>query len=458
LGSTPGIAKFIRGRPNLEKFPVDQKNLEQILDYLPDGIICHDRERRIICFNRAAEALTGYAREEVLGRDCHEAFGRPFCGNQCSFCGQAPDTWTTLNYPLNIVTKTGEPKQIQMAVVGMADVQGGLGGVLATMRDITSLAGLKFWTEDATGFAGIVGQDPKMVQIYRQIQKVAEHDYPVLITGETGTGKELVAAAIHSESRRCRGPFVPVNCGALPEGVVESELFGHVKGAFSGAVRDKKGRFELAHGGTIFLDEVGELAKPLQVTLLRVLENGTFMPVGGEKPVTVDVRVLSATNRDLNREMERQRFRPDLYYRLNVVPLKLPPLRERQSDLPLLLGYFLEQARSRGQRRLSFSPAAIELLQRYPWPGNVRELQNAVHYTLAGCPGEVAGPEDLPQEIRRSSAPRGPVSKLDPAEVAAALNKCGGNKVKAAKLLGVGRATLYRFLVSHETSLSHQES
>ena len=245
----------------LETFPKDQKHLEQILDYLPDGIICHDRERRIICFNRAAEALTGYARQEVLGRDCHEAFGRPFCGKQCSFCGEAPDTWTNLDYPLNIVTKTGEPKQVQMAVVGMTDAEGRLEGVLATVRDITSLVGLKVWTEEATGFAGIVGRDPKMVQIYRQIQQVAEHDYPVLITGETGTGKELVAAAIHSESRRHRGPFVPLNCGALPEGLVESELFGHVKGAFSGAVRDKKGRFELAHRGTLFLDEVAELPK-----------------------------------------------------------------------------------------------------------------------------------------------------------------------------------------------------
>jgi PAS domain S-box-containing protein len=442
----------------LEKFPTDPKRLEQILDYLPDGIICHDRERRIICFNRAAEVLTGYAREEVLGRDCHEAFGRPFCGSQCSFCGQAPDTWTNLDYPLNMVTKTGEPKQIRMAVVGMADEAGGLAGVLATMRDITSLAGLKFWTEDATGFAGIVGRDPKMVQIYRQIQKVAQHDYPVLITGETGTGKELVAAAIHSESWRRLAPFVPVNCGALPAGVVESELFGHVKGAFSGAVRDKKGRFELAHGGTIFLDEVGELAKPLQVTLLRVLENGAFMPVGGEKPVTVDVRVLSATNRDLQREMAQQRFRADLFYRLNVVPLKLPPLRERQSDIPLLLAYFLEQARSRGQGAVSFSPAAVELLRRYPWPGNVRELQNAVHYALAGCHGEVAGPEDLPPEIRRGSAVRGPVPKLNFAAVRDALRQCGGNKVQAAKLLGVGRATLYRFLVSHETSLPHPEN
>jgi DNA-binding NtrC family response regulator len=339
----------------------------------------------------------------------------------------------------------------------MTDAEGRLVGVLATVRDITSLVGLKFWTEEATGFAGIVGRDPKMVQIYRQIQQVAEHDYPVLITGETGTGKELVAAAIHSESRRHRSPFVPLNCGALPEGLVESELFGHVKGAFSGAVRDKKGRFELAHGGTIFLDEVAELPKNLQVKLLRVLENSPFMRVGGEKPLTVDVRVLSATNRDLKREVEKQRFREDLYYRLNVVPLKLPALRERQADIPLLLAHFLEQARSRGQRTLSFSPGAVDLMGRYPWPGNVRELQNAVHYALAGCHGEVAGPEDLPQEIRRSNASRGPAPKLNPAVVAAALKQCGGNKVKAAKLLGVGRATLYRFLVSQEASLSHQE-
>jgi sigma-54 dependent transcriptional regulator, acetoin dehydrogenase operon transcriptional activator AcoR len=441
----------------LEKLPKDIKQLEQILDHLPDGIICHDRERRITCFNRAAEALTGYAREEVLGRDCHQVFGRPFCGSQCSFCGQAPDAWTTINYPLNIVTKTGEPKQIQMAVVGMTDDRGQLAGVLATVKDITSLAGLKFWTEESIGFAGIVGRDPKMVQIYRQIQRVAEHDYPVLITGETGTGKELVAAAIHSESRRQHGPFVPVNCGALPEGVVESELFGHVKGAFSGAVRDKKGRFELAHGGTIFLDEVAELPKNLQVKLLRVLEDSTFMRVGGEKPITVDVRVLSATNRELKREVAKGRFREDLYYRLNVVPLKLPPLRERPDDLPLLLAYFLEQARTRGQRACRFSPKAVALMRRYSWPGNVRELQNAVHYALAGCPGEVAGPEDLPQEIQDSLAPRGPSSKLEAAAVQEALKQCGGNKVQAAKLLGVGRATLYRFLVSHETSLSHPE-
>ena len=230
------------------KFVVDLKNLESLLDRLQEGIIGHDKNRRIFFFNRAAAALTGFTKEEVLGRDCHEVFGGPLCGKQCSFCRGAPDSWTELNYPLNIVTRRGEPKQVEMSVVGLKDENGGFAGVLAAVKDITSLVGLKLWTGVVAGFAGIVGRDPQMIQIFQQIRQLAENDYPVLITGETGTGKELVAAAIHSESRRGRGPFVPVNCGALPEGVVESELFGHVKGAFSGALRDKKGRFELAHG------------------------------------------------------------------------------------------------------------------------------------------------------------------------------------------------------------------
>jgi PAS domain S-box-containing protein len=439
---------------SLDNFSLAAKNLEFILDHLQEGIIAHDKQRRIFFFNRAAAAMTGFAKEEVLGKDCHQVFGGPLCGRQCSFCGQAPASWTQLSYPLNLVTKEGEPKQVEMSVVGMTDDQGRFAGVLAVLRDITSMAGLKFWTGDFAGFAGIVGRDPQMIQIFKQIRQLGENDYPVLITGETGTGKELVAAAIHSESRRHRGPFVPVNCGALPEGVVESELFGHVKGAFSGAVRDKKGRFELAHGGTIFLDEVAELTRSMQVKLLRVLESGAFERVGGERTITADVRVISATNRDLKREIARKNFRQDLFYRLNVVPIEVPPLRERQGDIPLLVDFFLKGSRKPGGKALRFSPEALGLLRHYPWPGNVRELQNAVHYALARGEGRVLGVEDLPQEIRRESARRGPTSKLKLATVKAALAQCGGNKAKAARLLGVGRATLYRFLMSHETHLS----
>ena len=440
----------------LEQLAASQRNLEHILDHLPEGIIGHDLNRKIVYFNRTAEGITGYTKSEVVGKDCYEAFGVPFCGKNCSFCGQPPETWTRLSYPVNIVTKSGEPRQLQMSVVGMRDEQGRLVGVLAALQDITSLAGLKLWTEELSGFVGIVGRNPQLVQIFKQIKALAVNDYPVLIIGETGTGKELVAAAIHSESRRSQSPFVPVNCGALPEGVVESELFGHVKGAFSGAIRDKKGRFELAHRGTIFLDEVAELPKAVQVKLLRVLESGAFEPVGGEKTVVAEVRVISATNRDLKREVEKGHFRQDLYYRLNVVPVHLPPLRERRDDIPLLVEHFLILAEKRGQRTARFTPEALVLMRRYAWPGNVRELQNAVHYALARSDGALLGPEDLPPEVQRDQAKPGPDRKLEAAAVQAALKQCGGNKVQAAKLLGIGRATLYRFLKSHDTPVSHR--
>jgi sigma-54 dependent transcriptional regulator, acetoin dehydrogenase operon transcriptional activator AcoR len=444
--SIPYDQDFTMKINSLGQLAASRRNLEHILDHLPEGIIGHDLNRKIFYFNRAAEAITGYAKSEVLGKDCYEAFGAPFCGRHCSFCGQPPETWTRVSYPINIVTKSGEPRQIRMSVVGMTDETSGFVGVLASFEDITSLVGLKLWTEEFPGFAGLVGRDPKMTQVFKQIKSLAVNDYAVLITGETGTGKELAAAAIHSESRRSRGPFVPVNCGALPEGVVESELFGHVKGAFSGAIRDKKGRFELAHGGSIFLDEVAELPKAMQVKLLRVLESGAFERVGGEKTVTVDVRVISATNRDLKREVEKGDFRQDLYYRLNVMPLQLPPLRERRDDIPLLVEHFLSLAKKRGQRTACFAPEVLAQMRQYAWPGNVRELQNVVHYALARADGALIGPADLPPEVRQGHPKPGPDRKLEAATVQEALTQCGGNKAKAARLLGVGRATLYRFL------------
>lgn len=438
----------------IEKLVADKKNLEHILDHLQEGIIGHDRERRILYFNRMAEEITGYSKEEVIGRDCHDAFGGAFCGKQCSFIEGVPDSLTNVSYPLNIVTKQGEPKQIEMSVACLADEGGGLVGIIATIRDITILVGLRLWPEESPQFAGLVGRDPKMVQVFRQIQAAAENHYPVLVTGETGTGKELVAAAIHNMSKRSGAPFIPVNCGALSEGVVESELFGHVKGAFSGAIRDKKGRFELAQKGTIFLDEVAEFSKNVQVKLLRVLENGTFERVGSEKTTAVDVRVISATHRNLKREIGKKNFREDLYYRIKVVPIHLPPLRERKDDIPLLLEHFQEQARKQGQRVGRFSRPALEVMMRYSWAGNVRELQNAVYHALARCRGMMAGPEDLPQELRSSTPQRGAPRKLNLEAVKVALERSGGNKVKAARTLGIARATLYRFLMSHKTYMS----
>ncbi len=431
----------------LEDLLADKKNLERILDSLMEGIIAHDKERRILFFNRAAEKITGYDRAEILGRDCHDAFGSPFCGGRCSFCGEPPNSWTNIDYPVNIATKDGDSRRIEMSVAGMTDESGCFTGVLAAFRDVTDLIGLQIRLGQITSFAGIIGQDHKMLQVFEQIRELATNDYPVYLTGETGTGKELVAAAIHNESRRGGGPFVPINCGALPEGVLESELFGHVKGAFSGAIRDKKGRFELADGGTIFLDEVVDLTKSMQAKLLRVLQEGTFERVGGEKTAITDVRVISAANRDLKREVERKNFRDDLYYRLNVVPIELPPLRQRKNDIPLLAEEFLKQAGEQGQKTAGLSKKALSIMMDYLWPGNVRELQNALHYALVKCKGRLIRPEDLPMELKigRSSR-RGPTRKLNPEMVKAALDLTGGNKAKAARHLGVGRATLYRFL------------
>ncbi len=434
---------------DLETLLADKKNLEQILDNLMEGIIAHDKSRRILFFNRAAEMITGFRKEDVIGKDCHQALGGPFCGNHCSFCGEVPQTLTHTSYSLNILTRSGDPRRLEMSVTGMTDEKGCFVGVLAAFRDMTDLLGLKTRLGELTSFAGIIGRDRKMLDIFEQIRDLATNDFPVHISGETGTGKELVAAAIHHESYRSGGPFVPVNCGALPEGLLESELFGHVKGAFSGAIRDKKGRFELAHGGTIFLDEVSELPKPMQVKLLRVLQEGTFERVGGEKTITVSVRVISASNRDLKREMEKQAFREDLYYRLNVVPIHLPPLRERKNDIPLLAGHFLKEASVRGQKSKGLSREALALMMNYAWPGNVRELRNAIHFSLVTSKGGVIHPENLPIEFRQgalTSPKPGPSRKLDEAAVIHALKQSGGNKSSAARLLGVGRATLYRFL------------
>ena len=429
-----------------ENLLADKTNLERILDSLMEGIIAHDIKRNILFFNRAAEQITGYDRREILGKDCHEAFGAPFCGGRCSFCGEPPNSWTNVDYPLNIITKDGDPRRIEMSVTGMTDDSGCFTGVLAAFRDVTDLVGLQIKLGRINSFAGIIGQDHQMLQIFEQIRELATNDYPVYITGETGTGKELVAAAIHNESQRGGGPFVPINCGALPEGVLESELFGHVKGAFSGAIRDKKGRFELANGGTIFLDEVVDLTKSMQVKLLRVLQEGTFERVGGEETVSVNVRVISAANRDLKRELQRKNFREDLYYRLNVVPIELPPLRERKNDIPLLAEEFLRQASEQGQKTAGVSRKALSMMMDYLWPGNVRELQNALHYALVKCKGRVIRPEDLPMELKGGrSSRRGPTRKLNPEMVRAALDRTGGNKAKAARYLGVGRATLYRF-------------
>ena len=432
---------------------VDRKNLEYILNNLKEGIIAHDLDRRILFFSNGAERITGYRREEVLGKDCHEAFGAPFCGNRCSFCGSDYDFSGKKEYTMNIVTQSGETRMIEMSVILMKDENNQDIGVLSSFNDLTELIELQMDAGKLFSFSNIIGRDSKMISVFKQIRDVTHYDFPVHISGETGTGKELVAHAIHNESPRGGAPFVPINCGALPEGLIESELFGHVKGAFSGAIRDKKGRFELADGGTVFLDEISELPKLMQVKLLRFLQEGTFEKVGGEKTISVDVRVISATNKDIKKEVQKGTFREDLYYRLNVIPISVPPLRERKNDIPILVEHFLKQFPGHhGHGIVRISDEALSCMMDYRWPGNVRELQNTVQFAIVRCRGNVIQPKDLPMELKdfmHAKPKRGPAGKLDLESVRDALIRTGGNKVKAANRLGVGRATLYRFLNNH---------
>ena len=428
----------------------NEKNLIRILDNLKEGIIAHDLNRRIFFFNHEAERITGYSRAEVLDRDCHEAFGSPFCGERCLFQETDHTVPDDIDYPVNILRKDGHIRNAEMHVTAMKDEDGELFGVLAFIKDTTDIVELKLKTGHLSGYGDIIGRDSQMVEIYKQIQELAGYDYPVHIYGETGTGKELVAEAVHSHSRRAGAPFVPINCGALPAGLIESELFGHVKGAFSGAIRDKKGRFELADGGAVFLDEVAELPRDLQVKLLRFLQTGKFEKVGGEAIVSVDVRIISATNADLKEAVKAKKFREDLYYRLNVIPIHIPPLKQRKTDIPILVDHFLKEfsnAPANGELRIG--DEALSMLMDYEWPGNVRQLQNVLQYAIVKCTNRLIRPKDLPMELadlRVVKSRRGPVKKLDIESVRNALEKTAGNKAMAARMLGVGRATLYRFI------------
>jgi PAS domain S-box-containing protein len=436
----------------ISKILADKKNLERVLDNLKIGIIAHDLKRHIFYFNKEAERITGYNRRDVLGKDCHEVFGEPFCGGQCSFSNDQSAFEDKKEYLNNIVTKNGESRRVEMTVTMIRDKNGRKFGVLASIVDVTEILNLSMKAHELTSFSGIVAKDSKMMTVFRQIQDVAGYDYPVHISGETGTGKELVASAIHNESHRSGAPFVPINCGALPESLIESELFGHVKGAFSGALRDKKGRFELADKGTIFLDEVAELSRQMQVKLLRFLQDGMFEKVGGENTAHVNVRVISATNKDLKKEVQQKKFRQDLFYRLNVIPIHLPPLRERRNDIPLLVDHFLKEAEKMHKNPPKISKEAISVMMGYLWPGNVRELQNTIQFAIVNCSGDTVFPKDLPMELKDQSIlgpPRGASRKLNVENVKTALIKTGGNKAKAARILGVGRATLYRFLTDH---------
>jgi transcriptional regulator with PAS, ATPase and Fis domain len=365
------------------------------------------------------------------------------------------------------------PVSITAGTLDPPDVCGASGG-----RFVVMLRPDELLPASAPAFQGIVSRSPQMQRIFRLVELLRDNDSTVLITGESGTGKELVARALHSTSHRREGPFVAVNCAAIPPELLESELFGHVRGAFTGAVKDRSGRFELAEGGTLFLDEIGDLALSLQAKILRFLQERTFERVGDARTRSVDVRVVAATHVDLAHAVSERRFRDDLYYRLRVVPIDIPPLRERLDDLELLVRHLLDRIGKERGRSLRLAPPASRALLSYAWPGNVRELQNALEYATTVCEGQTIHVEDLPGEVGvarpvpRAGAPseddpwrpatgRGrietaeadevddPVAAAEVGRIRVALERARYRREEAAKLLGISRTTLWRKMREH---------
>ncbi len=430
---------------------IARSNLELVLDNLMDGVMAHTTNRRIFFFNKAAETITGYDRAEILGKDCHDVFPGRFCGGFCDFCNGIPEEKTKFKFKkVDFTKKDGTQLNLKMSIISLENEFHKEIGALLSFKDDTELDQLKSRLKHRHTLGDLVGRDPKTLELFNQIKEVSSSQVSVLIEGKSGTGKELVANAIHDIGIRSKKPFVAINCGALPEGILESELFGHVKGAFSGAARDRKGRFELADGGTIFLDEVGELSAAMQVKLLRVLQEKSFERVGGEKTIHVDIRIISATNQNLRKMMGEKKFRKDLFYRLCVVPIKLFPLKERRLDIPMLIEHFLEVIALEIKRpALTISNETMDILSAYDWPGNVRELHNMIEYAYVKCHSGIIETEHLPPEIMNYSFIKkqkpGPGLKMSKEKFFSALSVAEGNKKKAAEILGVSRATLYRY-------------
>lgn len=434
------------------------KNLRLILDNLQEGVLAHTKNRKIVFFNKAAEKITGYKKEYVLGRDCHKVFPGRFCGGDCNFC-QNGETERARNSNRKVDFKRldGNERKLKMTLLPLSDDKNENIGALISFKDETELESLKSRIKHHHTLDELVGKDPKMLKVFSLIKEVAPVSASVLIEGESGTGKELVARAIHNLSPRAKKPFIAINCGAIPEGILESELFGHVKGAFTGAIRDKKGRFEMANNGTLFLDEIGELTQTMQVKLLRILQEQTFEQVGGENLISVDVRVISATNQNLRQLVKNKKFRRDLFYRLCVIPIHLPPLREKRMDIITLVEHFIEMIANENQvTPLVLSNEVLDILTGYSWPGNIRELRNAIEYAYVKCHDGVIKTEHFPADItclpKINARKPGPALKYDKDKIIWALSESKGNRKESAKLLNIGRATLYRYLDTYGLS------
>ncbi len=441
--------------------------LNALFETIPAAVMVVDENQKVRMVNRALEREFAVARDTIVDVCPGDALSCPRAVNQPEACGSLDECLKCQLRPTIAEALAGakidrrrcqfsyqvddEIRELTLLVSTRPLDHKGERLSIVILEDITELNGLRKALNTEDNFAGIVGNTPVMHHVFDSVREVAAVDVPVAILGESGVGKELVARAIHDHGPRAKENFVTVNCGALPESLLESELFGHIKGAFTGSVKDRKGRFELADGGTIFLDEVADLTPSTQVKLLRVLQEGSFEPVGSDTTRTVDARVLSATNKNLEEEVRAGRFREDLFYRLCVVPVRLPPLRERTDDIPLLAEHFLmRSSATAGGRKLSISDEVLEVFKSFNWPGNVRELQNVLQFAWIKCKGDVLEIEHLPPNFRLTGVHAASKIRrrkgLTVETVSAALDETNGNKTEAAKVLGVSRATLYRYL------------
>jgi two-component system, NtrC family, response regulator HydG len=437
------------------------KYWKTIVDTLQDGLLVVDANGRIVAANPAAERVTGYTAEELVGKSC-----RVLNCTGCKIIGKGPGAqWCGLfargaihEKKCLITNKDRRSIHILKSAAVLRDEAGQLIGAVETLTDITEkirqqqeITSLRQTFHLDEGYHGILGKSQVMLNLFEMIENVAQSDTPVMIQGESGSGKELVARAVHRASGRGDKPYVKVNCAALNENLLESELFGHVKGAYTGADRTRIGRFEAAHEGTIFLDEVGDIPAAIQVKLLRVLEERRIERVGDNRSIPVDVRVVTATHKDLEDLIRQGLFREDLYFRINVFPLTCPPLAGRSEDIPLIAQSFIRRnAVSTGKKILGLTPEALEAFTRYDWPGNVRELRNAIEYAFVLCHSGGIGIQHLPPRIVQGKVDRELACKLDPAcdrdrdDLIDILRRADGNQSKAAEMLGVSRVTVWK--------------
>ena len=446
-----------------------------IVDTMADGLMVVDSEGVIVSVNRAMEELSGYSKEELIGRSCDildcDACFRARSEGHDKYCALFRDEQVTRR-KCTLRKKDGKRVHLFKNAAVLRDTSDRVIGGVETWTDLSEVVAkeqvinrLRKELSGEDGFQGILGKSPAMQQVFDLISSAAQSEAPVIIYGDSGTGKELVASAIHKLGVRRKGPFIKVNCAALSESLLESELFGHVKGAFTGADRTRMGRFEAANGGDIFLDEIGDLPLSTQVKLLRVLQEKEIEKVGDHRPSTIDVRILAATDKDLYRLMEEGRFREDLYYRIGVIPIILPPLQERWEDIPLLVETFINRIRLKTDKPITgMSREALDVLFGYDWPGNVRELINVIEYSFVLChEGEIM-PHHLPAKVtgkRPSVAPRRRAvrKQSDDAErkrILEALAATGGNQSKAAEILGISRVTLWKRLKAFDIQVDRK--